>query len=80
MFQPLLDAYIESAQIEETTHKPPLKIAVANWWGNEEIKEFKKSVLYFILSHYPKPTLRNHSPPKPQRTLRSSLWQSYWKC
>ncbi|GAA7279778.1 glycosyltransferase family 10 [Helicobacter pylori] len=53
MFQPLLDAYIESAQIEETTHKPPLKIAVANWWGNEEIKEFKKSVLYFILSqHY----------------------------
>ncbi|GAA8504503.1 glycosyltransferase family 10 [Helicobacter pylori] len=29
---------------------PPLKIAVANWWGDEEIKEFKKSVLYFILS------------------------------
>ncbi|TPH39857.1 fucosyltransferase, partial [Helicobacter pylori] len=42
MFQPLLDAYIESAQIEETTHKPPLKIAVANWWGNEEMEEFKK--------------------------------------
>ncbi|GAA9239330.1 glycosyltransferase family 10 [Helicobacter pylori] len=53
MFQPLLDAYTESTQIEETTHKPPLKIAVANWWGDEEIKEFKKSVLYFILSqHY----------------------------
>ncbi len=23
---------------------------MANWWGDEEIKEFKKSVLYFILS------------------------------
>ncbi|TPH44978.1 fucosyltransferase, partial [Helicobacter pylori] len=53
MFQPLLDAYIDSTQIEETTHKPPLKIAVANWWGNEETEEFKKSTLYFILSqHY----------------------------
>ncbi|GAA8340159.1 glycosyltransferase family 10 [Helicobacter pylori] len=50
MFQPLLDAYIESTQIEETTHKAPLKIAVANWWGDEEMEEFKKSVLYFILS------------------------------
>ncbi|MGN8502618.1 glycosyltransferase family 10 domain-containing protein [Helicobacter pylori] len=50
MFQPLLDAYIDSTQIEETTHNPPLNIALANWWGDEEIKEFKKSVLYFILS------------------------------
>ncbi len=52
MFQPLLDAYTDSTQIEETTHKAPLKIAVANWWGDEnmKIKEFKKSVLYFILS------------------------------
>ncbi|TPH53451.1 fucosyltransferase [Helicobacter pylori] len=50
MFQPLLDAYTDSTQIEETTHKPLLKIAVANWWGDKEIKEFKKSVLYFILS------------------------------
>ncbi|GAA8530792.1 glycosyltransferase family 10 [Helicobacter pylori] len=47
MFQPLLDAFIESAQIEETTHKPPLKIAVANWFG--DVKEFKASVLYVIL-------------------------------
>ncbi len=23
---------------------------MANWWGNEEIKEFKKGILYFILS------------------------------
>ncbi|WQX53091.1 fucosyltransferase [Helicobacter pylori] len=55
MFQPLLDAFIESASIEKMASKspPPLKIAVANWWGDEEIKEFKKSVLYFILSqHY----------------------------
>ncbi|WP_367691698.1 fucosyltransferase [Helicobacter pylori] len=52
MFQPLLDAFIESASIEKMASKspPPLKIAVANWWGDEEIKEFKKSVLYFILS------------------------------
>ncbi|MGL2673685.1 glycosyltransferase family 10 domain-containing protein, partial [Helicobacter pylori] len=28
---------------------PPLKIAVANWWGDEEVKEFKKNILYFIL-------------------------------
>ncbi|BAW39780.1 fucosyltransferase, partial [Helicobacter pylori] len=26
---------------------------------------------------HPKTTLQNHSPPKPQRTLRSSLWQSF---
>uniref|UniRef100_UPI0015E689B1 glycosyltransferase family 10 domain-containing protein n=1 Tax=Helicobacter pylori TaxID=210 RepID=UPI0015E689B1 len=52
MFQPLLDAFIESAPIEKMASKspPPLKIAVANWWGDEEIKEFKKSALYFILS------------------------------
>ncbi|MGL2542557.1 fucosyltransferase, partial [Helicobacter pylori] len=48
MFQPLLDAFIESAPIKKITFKsPPLKIAVANWWGGAE--EFKKSALYFIL-------------------------------
>ncbi|TPH30573.1 glycosyltransferase family 10 domain-containing protein, partial [Helicobacter pylori] len=64
MFQPLLDTYTDSTQIEETTHKPPLKIAVANWWGNEEIKEFKKSVLYFILSQHYTITL-HQNPNKP---------------
>ncbi len=49
MFQPLLDAFIESARLDETTHKPPLNVAIANWWGDEEIKEFKKNILYFIL-------------------------------
>ncbi|WQZ53884.1 fucosyltransferase [Helicobacter pylori] len=51
MFQPLLDAFIESTSIEKITSKspPPLKIAVANWWGDEEVKEFKKNILYFIL-------------------------------
>ncbi|MGL2746756.1 glycosyltransferase family 10 domain-containing protein, partial [Helicobacter pylori] len=49
MFQPLLDAFIESAPIKKNASKlPPLKIAVANWWGGTE--EFKKSALYFILS------------------------------
>ncbi|MBH0268317.1 fucosyltransferase, partial [Helicobacter pylori] len=53
MFQPLLDAFIESAPIKKMPLSyppppPPLKIAVANWWGGAE--EFKKSALYFILS------------------------------
>ncbi|MGL2559712.1 fucosyltransferase, partial [Helicobacter pylori] len=63
MFQPLLDAFIESASIEKMASKsPPLKIAVANWWGDEEVEEFKKSVLYFILSqHY---TITLHQNPK----------------
>ncbi len=48
MFQPLLDAFIESAPIKKITSKsPPLKIAVANWFNGP--KEFKTSVLYFIL-------------------------------
>ncbi|RVY52014.1 fucosyltransferase, partial [Helicobacter pylori] len=51
MFQPLLDAFIESTSIEKMASKspPPLKIAVANWWGDEEVKEFKENILYFIL-------------------------------
>ncbi|EMH63937.1 hypothetical protein HMPREF1448_00639, partial [Helicobacter pylori HP260AFi] len=48
MFQPLLDAFIDSASIKKMPLSYPLKIAVANWWGGAE--EFKKSVLYFILS------------------------------
>ncbi|WRC43722.1 fucosyltransferase [Helicobacter pylori] len=49
MFQPLLDAFIESASIKKIASKspPPLKIAVANWFNGP--KEFKASVLYFIL-------------------------------
>ncbi|GAA7542984.1 glycosyltransferase family 10 [Helicobacter pylori] len=49
MFQPLLDTFIESASIKKKLplNLPPLKIAVANWFGG--VKEFKASVLYFIL-------------------------------
>ncbi|TPH89183.1 fucosyltransferase, partial [Helicobacter pylori] len=50
MFQPLLDAFIESALIKKkplNLPPPPLKIAVANWFGG--VKEFRASVLYFIL-------------------------------
>ncbi|AHN42215.1 glycosyltransferase family 10 domain-containing protein [Helicobacter pylori] len=52
MFQPLLDAFIESASIKKkmpliSPPPPPLKIAVANWFNGA--KEFKASVLYFIL-------------------------------
>ncbi|RVY73442.1 glycosyltransferase family 10 domain-containing protein [Helicobacter pylori] len=65
MFQPLLDAFIESASIEKMASKsPPLKIAVANWWGDEEVKEFKESILYFILSQRYKITL-HQNPDKP---------------
>ncbi len=64
MFQPLLDAFIESASIEKMASKspPPLTIAVANWWGDEEIKEFKKGILYFILSQ--RYTITLHRNPK----------------
>ncbi|EIE30610.1 alpha-(1,3)-fucosyltransferase 11, partial [Helicobacter pylori NCTC 11637 = CCUG 17874 = ATCC 43504 = JCM 12093] len=65
MFQPLLDAFIESAPIKEIASKsPPLKIAVANWWGDEEVEEFKKSALYFILSQHYTITL-HQNPNKP---------------
>ncbi|RVY73174.1 fucosyltransferase, partial [Helicobacter pylori] len=37
---------------------------MANWWGDEEIKEFKKSVLYFILSQRYTITL-HRNPDKP---------------
>ncbi|MFP6310157.1 fucosyltransferase, partial [Helicobacter pylori] len=64
MFQPLLDAFIESASIKKKLHisYPPLKIAVANWWGGT--KEFKKSALYFILSQHYTITL-HQNPDKP---------------
>ncbi|RVY30032.1 fucosyltransferase [Helicobacter pylori] len=66
MFQPLLDAFIESASIEKMASKspPPLKIAVANWWGDEEVEEFKKNILYFILSQRYTITL-HRNPDKP---------------
>ncbi|WRA85451.1 fucosyltransferase [Helicobacter pylori] len=66
MFQPLLDAFIESAPIKKklplNLPPPPLKIAVANWWGGAE--EFKKSALYFILSQRYTITL-HRNPDKP---------------
>ncbi|RKV53077.1 fucosyltransferase [Helicobacter pylori] len=67
MFQPLLDAYIDSTQIEETTHKPPLNIALANWWplDKRESKGFrKKFILHFILIQRYKITL-HRNPDKP---------------
>ncbi|WRG60687.1 fucosyltransferase [Helicobacter pylori] len=67
MFQPLLDAYIDSTQIEETTHKPPLNIALANWWplDKRESKGFrKKFILHFILSQHYTITL-HRNPDKP---------------
>ncbi|GAA9940010.1 glycosyltransferase family 10 [Helicobacter pylori] len=48
MFQPLLDAFIESASIKKKLPlNLPLKIAVANWFNGP--KEFKANILYFIL-------------------------------
>ncbi|MFP6032731.1 fucosyltransferase, partial [Helicobacter pylori] len=73
MFQPLLDAFIESAPIKKNTFKstPPLKIAVANWWGDKEIEEFKKNILYFILSQHYTITL-HQNPNKPQDLVFSN--------
>ncbi|UOR38457.1 glycosyltransferase family 10 [Helicobacter pylori] len=61
MFQPLLDAFIESASIKKKlplNPPPPLKIAVANWFNGP--KEFKASVLYFILKQRYKIILHNN--------------------
>ncbi|MGN8480012.1 glycosyltransferase family 10 domain-containing protein, partial [Helicobacter pylori] len=51
MFQPLLDSYTDSTHLDETTHKPPLNIALANWWPlkNSEKKGFRDFILHFIL-------------------------------
>ncbi|WQU71619.1 fucosyltransferase [Helicobacter pylori] len=51
MFQPLLDAYTNSTHLDETTHKPPLNIALANWWPlkNSEKKGFRDFILHVIL-------------------------------
>ncbi|WQW81500.1 fucosyltransferase [Helicobacter pylori] len=52
MFQPLLDAYTDSTHLDETDYKPPLNIALANWWplDKRESKGFRRFILYFILS------------------------------
>ncbi len=72
MFQPLLDAYTESASIEKMASKsPPLKIAVANWWGDKEVKEFKKNILYFILIQHYAITL-HQNPNKPSDLVFSN--------
>ncbi len=51
MFQPLLDAYIDSTRLDETDYKPPLNVALANWWPlkNSEKKGFRDFILHFIL-------------------------------
>ncbi|WQU49999.1 fucosyltransferase [Helicobacter pylori] len=67
MFQPLLDAYIDSTRLDETDYKPPLNIALANWWplDKRESKGFrKKFILHFILSQRYTITL-HQNPDKP---------------
>ncbi|MBH0232914.1 fucosyltransferase [Helicobacter pylori] len=67
MFQPLLDAYTDSTRLDETDYKPPLNIALANWWplDKRESKGFrKKFILHFILSQHYTITLRRN-PDKP---------------
>ncbi|MFP6185512.1 glycosyltransferase family 10 domain-containing protein [Helicobacter pylori] len=44
---------------------------MANWWGDEEVKEFKKSVLYFILSQRYTITL-HQNPNKPSDLVFSN--------
>ncbi len=67
MFQPLLDAYIDSTRLDETDYKPPLNIALANWWplDKRESKGFrKKFILHFILNQRYEITL-HRNPDKP---------------
>ncbi|WP_367703292.1 glycosyltransferase family 10 domain-containing protein [Helicobacter pylori] len=67
MFQPLLDAYVDSTHLDETDYKPPLNIALANWWplDKRESKGFrKKFILHFILSQRYTITL-HQNPNKP---------------
>ncbi len=67
MFQPLLDAYIDSTRLDETDYKPPLNVALANWWplDKRESKGFrKKFILHFILSQHYTITL-HRNPDKP---------------
>ncbi|GAA8349194.1 glycosyltransferase family 10 [Helicobacter pylori] len=66
MFQPLLDAYIDSTRLDETDYKPPLNIALANWWplDKRESKGFRCFILYFILSQRYTITL-HQNPNKP---------------
>ncbi|MCQ2811470.1 fucosyltransferase, partial [Helicobacter pylori] len=44
---------------------------MANWWGDKEIKEFKKNALYFILSQRYKITL-HQNPNKPSDLVFSN--------
>ncbi|MUU35108.1 fucosyltransferase [Helicobacter pylori] len=74
MFQPLLDAYTDSTRLDETDYKPPLNIALANWWplDKRESKGFrKKFILYFILSQRYKITL-HQNPNKPSDLVFSN--------
>ncbi|OOQ02905.1 glycosyltransferase family 10 domain-containing protein, partial [Helicobacter pylori] len=74
MFQPLLDAYTDSTHLDETTHKPPLNIALANWWplDKKETKGFrKKFILHFILSQHYTITL-HQNPNKPSDLVFSN--------
>ncbi|EJB86912.1 alpha1,3-fucosyltransferase [Helicobacter pylori Hp H-10] len=67
MFQPLLDAYTDSTRLDEADYKPPLNIALANWWplDKRESKGFrKKFILHFILSQRYTITL-HRNPDKP---------------
>ncbi|GAA7069920.1 hypothetical protein AOHp86_14180 [Helicobacter pylori] len=64
MFQPLLDAFIESTHLDETTHKPPLNIALANWWPLKNSEKKRIQRLHFAC--YPKTTLQNHFTQQPQ--------------
>ncbi|QQW63138.1 fucosyltransferase [Helicobacter pylori] len=79
MFQPLLDAFIESASIKKKLPlnlppPPPLKIAVANWFNGP--KEFKASVLYFILKQRYKIILHSNPNEPSDLVFGNSLGQA----
>ncbi len=74
MFQPLLDAFIESAPIKKklplNLPPPPLKKLVPKWGG--ALKKLKKAAFYLSLIH-PKKTAPPQTPNEPPNTFFAGL-------
>ncbi|WP_205436016.1 glycosyltransferase family 10 domain-containing protein, partial [Helicobacter suis] len=50
MFQPLLDAYLDSMWLPQIESKPPLNLAIAYFWSEDHLQGFKEHLFYYILN------------------------------
>ncbi|BCD69914.1 glycosyltransferase family 10 domain-containing protein [Helicobacter suis] len=50
MFQPLLDAYLDSMWLPQTEIKPPLNLAICYFWSEDHLQGFKEHLFYYILN------------------------------